>query len=120
MGTPACQAQLTEQRPKLRGLTLKVKLPREVTAVRPCQSTEDFRSSEMSGKVLKKKRKKRKREWLVLLWKGKGVGLVKLRGGRGEPRTSYHTTLYSFITFKRVEEIIVSIFSISQDCFKIS
>lgn len=25
-----------------------------------------------------------------------------------------------FITFKRVEEIIVSIFSISQDCFKIS
>lgn len=55
LGAPACHTQLTEQRPQVGEFTVEAELPREVTAAKPCQSTQDFRSSEMSRKVLKKK-----------------------------------------------------------------
>lgn len=117
LGAPACHTQLTEQRPQVGEFTVEAELPREVTAAKPCQSTQDFRSSEMSRKVLKKK----KTEGSVLLWKGAGTvkpQREKLEGGRGKPRTSYHTALHYFITFKRVEQSPVTDFSIFTRLFQ--
>lgn len=95
--------------------TVEAELPRD-SAAKPCQSTQDFRSSEMSRKVLKKKT-----EASVLLWK-EAVTVKpqreKLEGGGGEPRTSYHTALHYSVTFKRVEESPVTDFSIFTRLFQ--
>lgn len=65
--------------------------------------------------------KKKKTEGSVLLWKGAGTAKPqreKLEGGRGKPRTSYHTALHYFITFKRVEQSPVTDFSIFTRLFQ--
>lgn len=114
LGTPACQTRLTEQRPTLAGLTVKVRLPRS-----HCREARSiyWRFQIFRDVTESPKKKGRENGWLCF-GKEWGVGLAKLPGGRGKPRTSYHTTLYSFITFKRVEEIIVPIFSIFTRLFQ--